>query len=42
MMILCRGKSDVDKKNIIELRKELDDLRVQLHKFNLIIEELLR
>ena len=35
-------KFDIDKKNILDLRAEIDDLRVQLQKSNLVIEELLR
>jgi hypothetical protein len=39
---LSRLKADIDKKNIIDLRTEIDQLRVQLQKANLLIEELLR
>jgi len=33
-----RVKSDIDKKNIIDLRADIDELRVQLQKANLLIE----
>ncbi len=40
--MIPRVKFDIDKKATIELRGEIDDLRVQLQKSNLVIEELLR
>lgn len=40
--MIARVKSDIDKKTIIELRSDIDDLRVQLQKTNLLIEELIR
>jgi hypothetical protein len=41
-VVLSRIKSDIDKNAIIDLRGDIDDLRVQLQKANLLIEELLR
>lgn len=40
--IYCRFKSDLDKNSILELREDIDDIRVQLQKANLEIEELIR
>jgi hypothetical protein len=39
---IFRIKSDIDKNNIIELREDIDQMRVQLQKSNLQIEDLLR
>ena len=40
--MLFRVKSDIDNKSVIELRGQIDELRVQLQKANMLIEELLR
>lgn len=39
---LFRIKADIDKNSIIDLKEEIDTLRVQLQKANMEIEELLR
>ena len=40
--MLFRAKAGISQKSIIELRGDIDDLRVHLQKANLLIDELLR
>jgi hypothetical protein len=40
--MLCRIKLDINRKNISDLRSEIDNIKMQIHKCSVSIEDVLR